>query len=176
MALVVAAAALLAGAAQAAAQDVSYNAMPGADFAKFKTYRWVNVENGQQADQITDRMIKTAIDAELAKKGLKMTDATDADLYVGYQAAIQHQTEWNAYNMGGVGWGYRMGGMATATSSTIDVGMLDVDLYDRAAKELVWKGAASKTIDSGASPEKRQANITKAVEKMMKNYPPPKKK
>jgi hypothetical protein len=176
MALVIGVAALLAGATQAAAQDVSYNAMPGADFAKFKTYRWVDVENGQQADQITDRMIKTAVDAELAKKGLKMTDATDADLYVGYQAAIQHQTEWNAYNMGGVGWGYRMVAwrrpQARRSTSACSISIFTI----ARRRSSSGKARPRRRSTAAPSPEKRQANVTKAVEKMMKNYPPPQKK
>jgi hypothetical protein len=47
-------------------------------------------------------------------------------------------------------------------------------MYDSAKKELVWRGVASKTIDRKAKPEKQQKNITKAVDKLLKNYPPPK--
>jgi len=39
----------------------------------------------------------------------------------------------------------------------------------------VWRGVASKTIDPEAKPEKQQKNLTKAVEKMLKKYPPEKK-
>ena len=48
-------------------------------------------------------------------------------------------------------------------------------MYDSAKKELVWRGVASKTIDPKAKPEKQQKNITKAVDKLFKNYPPKKK-
>jgi hypothetical protein len=40
----------------------------------------------------------------------------------------------------------------------------------------VWRGVASKTIDPEAKPEKQQKNLTKAVEKIFKNYPPKEKK
>jgi hypothetical protein len=159
------------------AQDVSYNAMPGTSFAKIKTYKWVAIKSATAPDQITDTMIKNAIDAELTKKGLAKTESDDADLYIGYQAAVDHSTEWTAFNSGGVGYGYGFGGgMTTMTQDTIATGTLNLDMYDRAAKELVWRGRASKTLDPKASPEKRQNNITKAVAKMLKNYPPPVKK
>jgi hypothetical protein len=78
---------------------------------------------------------------------------------------------------GGVGGWY--GGMGSTTTtgsmSTIYVGQLDLDMYDSAKKDLVWRGVASKTIDPKAKPEKQQKNITKAVEKLLKNYPPKKK-
>ena len=165
---------MLCGAAMVLAQDVSYNAMPGVDFAKFKTYKWVNVEGAVQPDQITDQQIKQAVDAEFAKKGLTKATGDKADLYVGYQLAIDQEKQWNAYG-GGAGW--RMGGgMGTATSSTIAVGTLGLDIYDPVAKQLVWRGSATKTIDSKITPQKREENITKGAEKLLKNFPPPVKK
>jgi hypothetical protein len=49
-------------------------------------------------------------------------------------------------------------------------------MYDRTAKQLVWRGMASKTLDPKAKPEKRTKNLNKAMAKMLKNYPPPPKK
>ena len=172
--------ALALGLTVAAAQDVSYNAMPGADFNKYKTYKWVKIEGAQYPDQITDAQIKSAIDGQLASKGLTKTEDDAADLYVGYQVAIDKEKQWNAYGTGGGpgwGWGGRYGayggGMTTATSSTITIGTLGLDVYDRTVKQLVWRGRASKTIDPNAKPEKRQKNLDKAMKKLLKNYPPP---
>jgi len=55
------------------------------------------------------------------------------------------------------------------------VGQLDLSMYDSAQKELVWRGVASKTLDPKAKPEKKQKNIIKAVQKLLKKYPPPPK-
>jgi hypothetical protein len=171
-------------ASSARAQDVGYNAMPGVDFAKFKTYKWIKIEGAQYPDQITDSQIKTAFDEQLATKGLTKTEDDTADLYIGYQAAVNQEKQWNVYSMGGGPWGFGAGyygygyggGTTSATSTTIHVGTLGVDFYDRAAKQLVWRGIASKTIDTGAKPEKRQKNLAKAAKKLLKNYPPPQKK
>jgi hypothetical protein len=162
-----------------AAQDVKYNALPDTDFSKFKTYKWVPIEGGTKLDSITDSQIKTAVDKQLAAKGLTKTDDDKADLYIGYQAAIGQERQWNTYNMGG-GWGYGPrwgGGMGTATSSTINVGTLGLDMYDTSAKQLVWRGLVSKTLDDKATPEKREKNLDKAMDKLLKkNFPPPVKK
>lgn len=155
----------------AAAQDVTYNAMPGTDFAKYKTYKWVGIEGAMHPDQIVEQQIKQAIDAQLAAKGLTKKDDDPVDLYVGYQVAVTQEREWNTYG-GGAGWRFG-GGMTTATSNTINIGTLGVDIYDPAAKQLVWRGSATKTIDQRANPEKRQQNINKAVTKLLKKYPPP---
>ncbi len=174
----VAVAAIVAVAGLAAAQDVKYNALPGTDFTKYKSYRWVKIEGATYPDSIVDAQIKDAVDKQLASKGLTKTDDENADLYIGYQVALNQERQWNTYNMGG-GWGYGArwgGGMGTATSSTINIGTLGLDMYDSAARQLVWRGAASRTLDENAKPEKRQKNLDKAMQKMLKNYPPPVKK
>jgi hypothetical protein len=68
--------------------------------------------------------------------------------------------------------GLRWGGMASATSSTINVGTLVLDMYDPATKQLVWTGHATKTIDPSAKQDKNQKNPDKTMQKLLKNYPP----
>lgn len=168
------------------AQDIKYNFLPGTDFAKYKTYKWVKVPNAQYPNDILDRQIMDAIDAQMSLKGLTKTEA-NPDLYIAYQAAVNQEKQWNSYStdMGG-GWGYGRwggwggygGGMSTTTttSSTINVGTLNVDLYDVSKKEQVWRGAATKTLGSGKDPEKVNKNLNKAMAKLFKKYPPPVKK
>ena len=158
----------------ALAQDVSSNYLPGTDFSKFKTYKWVRIEGAEQPDQIIDAQIKKAIDSVLATKGMKPATGDAADLFVGYQVAVTKQQEWNAYGTGmGPRWG---GGMGTVTSNTINVGTLELDMYDPAAKQLVWKGQATKTLNPSNDPEKNQKNIEKAMAKLLKDFPPKPKK
>jgi hypothetical protein len=66
--------------------------------------------------------------------------------------------------------------MTTGQTSTIYTGQLAVDMYDSANHDLVWRGVASKTLDTNAKPDKREKNLGKAVAKLMKNYPPTAKK
>jgi len=152
------------------AQDVKTNSMPGVDFSKFHTYKWVPIEGASHPNQIVDQEIKQSIDSQLATKGLTKTDGDKADLYVGYQVAVSQDKQWNAYGMGG---GWRMGGgMATATQSTINVGSLVVDMYDPSTKQLVWTGTATKTIDPSSKQEKNEEHLNKAMAKLLKNFPP----
>jgi hypothetical protein len=163
---------LLLTAGALAAQDVRYNFMPGTDFSKYHTYKWVSIEGGAHPNQIMDQEIKQAVDSQLASKGMTKTDSDKADLYVGYQIAVDQEKQWNGYGMGG---GLRWGGMATATSSTINVGTMVLDLYDPATKQLVWTGNATKTIDPSSNQEKNMKNLNKAMAKLLKNYPPKQK-
>jgi hypothetical protein len=184
--LIFAAILLLVSVTTTVAQDVRYNFAQGEDFSKYKTYKWVDLKGADQADQLTEKQIKTAIDTNLATKGLQKVDSDTADLYVDIQTAIGTEKQFTSYNTGwgyGPGWGrswYGYGGgmtsmTTTGSTSTIYVGQLGLDMYDSAKKELVWRGVASKTIDPKAKPEKQQKNITKAVDKLLKNYPPKKK-
>jgi Domain of unknown function (DUF4136) len=130
--------------------------------------------------------VTAAVDAELATKGLTKTDADTADLYIGFQTAVGTEKQFTSYNTGwgyGGGWGggwYGYGGMATSTTysstSTVYIGQLDVSMYDPAQKQMVWRGNVSKTLDPKAKPEKKEKNITKAVNKLLKNFPPTPKK
>jgi hypothetical protein len=156
----------------ALAQDVTYNAMPGTNFASFHTYKWVEIPGGRHPDQITDQEIRQAIDSQLASKGFTKTTNDNADLYVCYQIAVQQERQWNAMGMGG---GWRFGGMGTATSSTINNGTLVLDFYAVATKTQVWQGRATKTIDPSSNQQKNVKNLQKGIAKLLKNFPPPNK-
>ena len=160
---------LLLACSLAIAQDVRTNYMPGTDFSVYKTYKWVAIEGAKYPNQILDQQIKDAVNSQLAAKGFTLATGDKADLYVAYQVAIQNQQQWNAYGMGGVRWG---GGMGTATSSTIQIGTLDVDFYGPAQQKLLWQGAATKTLNPSKDPAKNQARLNQAVAKLLKNFPP----
>ncbi len=154
----------------ALAQDVTTNAMPGVNFANYHNYKWVRVEGASYPNQIVDTQIKNSIESQLSAKGLTKTDTDNADLYVTYQISVDQEKQWNAYGMGGgLRWG---GGMATAQSSTISIGTLVLDMYDPSTKQLVWTGRVTKTINPSNSQEKKQKNLDKAMQKLLKNFPP----
>jgi hypothetical protein len=175
---------LLLVASSALAQDVRYNFDKSANFAGFKTYKWVVIKGAAQLSDLPDRQVKAAVDAELAKKGLTKTDGETADLFIGYQAGVGQEKEYTSFDTGwgygpgwhGGGWYGGGGGMSTGTTSTIYVGQLALDMYSTTPKTLVFRTVASKTLDTEAKPEKQQKNLTKAVTKMLKNYPPVEKK
>ena len=151
-------------------QDVHYNYDRGANFGSYRTYQWVDLP-GSVGDQFIDRDIKRSVDEQLAQKRLTRVDK-DADLYVGYRAAIdmEKSIDLRSTEFGGLGaWGDRT---VQGQTSTIPVGMLMVDLYDPAKKQLIWRGDATKAIDLNKDPDKNYKNLQKAMIKLFKNYPP----
>ncbi len=170
------------------AQDVHYNYDRNANFAKYKTYRWVEIDGAIRLDQLTDKQLQNALDIELSRKGLIKIMGNDPDLLVSYQAAIDHAQQFSAFSGGFGPWGYGLGwgrgwgdanygtSSITAPPTTIHLGSVGFDIYDADQKKLVWRGEATKTIDIRAKPDKRQKIIETGVAKLLRNYPPPIKK
>jgi hypothetical protein len=154
------------------AQDVHYNYDRATNFAAYKTYQWVNIQGGAVADQLIDQNIKRAVDEQLAQKGLTSVEK-DADLFVGYQAAVNQE---KSVTMWGTGPRWMGGGMVQGETGTIAVGKLVIDMYDPARKQLIWRGAATKTLDPSTDPDKNYRNLQKGMAKLFKNYPPQLKK
>ena len=161
-------------------QDVRYNFDKDTNFSKFKTYKWVILKDAPTANDLVTKQLKDTVDAELATKGLTKVDDDTANLFIGYQAGVGQEKQFTSFSSDwgyGGGW-YRGGwygpggGMTTGSTSTIYVGQLVLDMYDSANRDLVWRGVASKTLDSKAKPEKQEKNLAKAVKKLLKNYPP----
>jgi hypothetical protein len=151
------------------AQEVTYNYMPGTNFAKYHTYKWVSIPSNIHPNQIVDQEIKQAIDAQLAAKGFVKTDADKADLFVGYQCSVDQERQWNAWGMGG---GLRWGGMGSAQSSTISNGTIAVDFYDPTSQQLIWRGQATKTLNPSNNQQKDMERLNKAMAKLLKHFPP----
>jgi len=154
------------------------NYPPGTDFSKYRTYKWVMIGPSGARDQILDAPIKQSIDSQLTAKGLTKIDSDKAGLLVRYQVAVDKEKEWTATGLGDVfrspGIATAMGS-ATATSTTIDIGTLVLDMYFPAAKQFVWTGHATKTINPSKDPQKNQKNKDKAMQKLLRDFPPRRK-
>jgi hypothetical protein len=81
------------------AQEVLGNFLLGTDFSKYHTYKWVSIEGRAHPNQLVDAQIKQSVDSQLASKGLTKTDSDKADLYIGYQIAVDQIQQWKGYGM-----------------------------------------------------------------------------
>ena len=141
-----------------------------ADFSKYKTYAWHEVQPAENS--LVQQRIQAAVDSALASKGLRKVD-DNPDLWVVTHTRLSEQTQINTYDTGwgyGWRWGYG-GGMTTSTVSKVPVGNLIVDLVDANAKQMVWRGTASKTLSTSSTPEERDKAVHEAVNKMFQQYP-----
>lgn len=154
------------------AQQVVYNFMPGTDFTKYHTYKWVEIPSNVHPNQIVDQEIRQAVNNVLASKGFTLATGDKADLYVGYQCSVDKEREWSAWGMGG---GLRWGGMGSATSSTVTNGMLAVDFYNPSSQQLIWRGSAAETLNPSGNQEKNMKKLEQGVAKLLQHFPPPTK-
>ena len=159
---------LLCFGAAALAQEVQFDYDRSANFKAYKTYQWVNTDLIQVSDQLLDRNIKRAVDAQLAGKGVRRVES-GGDLAIGYQTAISKEKQFDGLPSAPPWWG--TWGNTRVTSSTIEIGKLVIVVFDPASKQLVWRGSASKTLDINEDPDKNYRNLEKAMAKLFKNYP-----
>ena len=159
----------------ALAQKTTYDFDKTATFSGFRTYAWK--DGTPTGNELIDKRIVAAIEAQLAAKG--MTKSDTPDVFVVYHIAFDEQKDISSYSSGPMygGYGYGWGGGWGSTTTDVRVreiliGTLAIDIIDASKKQVAWRGLGSKEIDTNAKPEKRDSNITKAVEKIFKNYPP----
>jgi len=152
------------------AQKTSFDYDKTANFAAFKTY---SLKDGTKVgDPLIDNRIVSAIETELAAKGMKAS-AEKPDVTVVYHIAFDKQKDITAYNTGR--GGYRWGGGWGTTDVRVNeilVGTLVIDIADANKGELAWRGIGVKEVDVQAKAEKRDKNISAAVKKILKDFPP----
>jgi Domain of unknown function (DUF4136) len=170
--------AMVIGASVAPAQTGLAASDRNTDFSKYKTYKWVNIPSSQKLDDLTADQLVGTLNVELAKKNLKRSDSDNVDLYIGYQILSAAKAKnLNHLSLGG-SYGPPAGGASgnAATSTTVvHSGQLILDMYDANTKQMVWRGTVADAIDQNAKPDKKQKRMDKAVEKLLKDYPPAKK-
>lgn len=159
-------AALVCTATAAFAQDIQFDYDRTANFSMYRTYQWVERPMAAAGNQLMDQNIKRAIDQQLAGKGLRRVES-GGDLQVSYQAAIEHEKQFDGW-----GSGPRWQGSGRVTTTTIEIGKIVIDFRDAAKNQLVWRGAAAKTLDIKKDPDKNYKSLENAMAKLFKNYPP----
>jgi len=146
----------------------------GVDFTQYHTFSYK--DTGDVKDSLWAKRIENVLSDALTAKGLKRVES-GGDVWLVAHARLSKQTQINTYN---TGWGYGYGwyggmGMQTSTVSEIPVGTLVVDLVDGKKKEMVWRGIASDTLDTSASPEAREQKLRDVAAQLFHDYPPAKK-
>jgi hypothetical protein len=142
-------------------QDVTIHYDESVDFSQHKTYVWV--EGTHVSDEITHQRIISAIENQLAMKGIRKVES-GPDMQVDYHASVREeidtytvhpQPSWDIYDV---------------QVHEYEVGTIIVDLQDTETRRLLWRGIVSRTVSS--KPEKDRGRISKGIEKLFKEYPP----
>ena len=150
----------------AVAQQVSVDFDRSADFSRFKTFAWT--AGTPVRDDLNHKRIIRAVEEQLTIKGMAKV-ATDPDVMVAYHASFERDLQITGF---GSGWFYGAGRSMSARAQEIVVGTLVVDLMDASTRSIVWRGMTASDLNPAASAERRDRNMTRAVAKLFKNYPP----
>ena len=141
------------------------------NFANFHSYSWGSV---QTSNPLYVQRIKDAVNPDLQAKGWQlMPSGGDVTLMAVGSAQNQqtYQTFYNGLGREGYYWGGFGGlGMSTTTVRNYKVGTLVLDMYDAKTKHLVWRSTASGDISN--SPSSNQQRFDKAIDQMLKTFPP----
>jgi hypothetical protein len=141
-------------------------------FARYHTYSWHRV---QMTDPLFVQRLKDAVDRDLKAKGWQMVPS-DGDISIAAVGATRHRREYTTFynGIGPFGWrrGWGGGGFGESVTSVeqVKIGTLILDMYDTAAKQLVWRGIATETLSD--KPEKNTEKLNKAVDKLLSKFPP----
>jgi hypothetical protein len=137
------------------------------DFSQIHTFTvklgsvWNNPLQQQRA--------KEDIVRDLTAKGwTEAPEGANPDAVVVLHGATQQEKSLDTWYSGG-GWGWGPG-MSNTTVNTVNVGTMQVDIFDAKTKKMVFRGKASDDISD--KPDKNAKKIDKAVEKMFKDFPP----
>jgi hypothetical protein len=147
------------------------------DFSQYKTYSWMKLGAAEYPFVRMDTV--GAIDDQLVAKGLKKVP-TGGDLIVNgfgsWTDSMNVSYDVDVYAMPGldgpINWADGTPRPGNSSSVYVDKGTLVVDIVDRKAKQIKWRGTAKADVDPSQA-EKSMEIIEKAVAKMIKDYPGP---
>ena len=158
----------------ARAQDVSVDYDKSVDFSKYQTFA---IEIGTTwGNPIGEKRVLEEFTKAFEGKGWKTAPKEEASALVALHGATEKRHDLDTFYSGYGGYRFRRGfGTVTATTTVHDytVGTLVVDVFDAKTKELLWRGTAQDELKD--KPEKREKQLAKASEKLLKNFPPGKK-
>lgn len=139
-----------------AAQSISTDVAPGANFSAYHTYAWVNATAPQGMNPIAYQQIVADIEAALNSKGYSKGEPGDLSLVMTIGA--QDKTDIQSWGR----WGLR------TDVYQYTEGQLSLDVFDTNTKQALWHGQATKSV----TPGKFNADkASKAVTKLMKDFP-----
>jgi hypothetical protein len=147
------------------AQSVNTDADPSAPFSSYRTYLWT--PGTPSPVTLTEQRIHADVEAQMAAKGFRLATDQTPDVYIATHVLTKAEPQIIANGFGPWGFG---GGFGAIDVNTLVKGTLVVDMYDANTKKMVWRGVATATVSD--KPEKNNAKLAKAVEKMFQHYPP----
>ena len=157
-----------------AAQEVQTDHDAQYDFATIKTYT-IEIATSWN-NQLSERRVMASLDSVLQAKGwARATDTSQADAAVLLHGAVGKKQDLRTYYTTAPAYARARWAapvmVPTTESYEYLAGTLVVDIFDRKAKSLIFRGTATDELSD--KPEKNQKKLVNAWKKMFKDFPPP---
>ena len=144
------------------------------NFSNYSTYAlFPEFQSG--LSQLDEKRLLTSLENGLLEKGFSVS--SEADMYVNVYTDEFREQNRNSVGIGvggsgrnvgvGVSGGIPLGGPETYLQITFD--FIDVE-----ADDLIWQAVVESKFNPDASPQQRQAQFEKIVQKALEGYPPKK--
>lgn len=143
---------------------INHDFDPAIDFAKYGSYSWA--EGPASVSPQTDHVIRSAVESEMAAKGIFKSTGGQPDLLIAYYGGLQDR-----YDVTTRGYAYWRGYPVAkeANTSRFTVGSLVIDIVDARANQLVWQGWASGAADDAG---RNEDLAREAVSRILAGFPP----
>lgn len=153
---------------------VNYDYERTTDFSKYKTYQYYgDMETG--LSPLDTKRFLDAIDLKMKEKGFAISE--NPDFLIDIKSSEFKEVQRHNVGIGLGGGGGHMGG---GVSIGIPVGQANVnrqitiDFVDEKGNGLFWQAVSESVFTPNATPEKREAQLQKVVEKVLAQFPPKK--
>ena len=155
--------------------DVQYDYDLKVEFKGLKTYDWLPVPDKADINSLDIARVKAAVNAEMQAKGLVMTSDNPDILiaeHLGKKDKINVRNWGYGYSSYGGYWGGHWGSGGVSVYE-YEEGSLILDFVDAKSKKMIWRGMVKVELDDQATPEEKESLIKEAIQKILKNFPPP---
>jgi Domain of unknown function (DUF4136) len=163
----------------ASSVEVDSFADPDFSFGGYGTFFWMTPKAGMSDGDIglsnprLDRTVRNAIESTLVARGFVKTTDGSPDFRVAYILSIDPRTEITQLNrFYGYGSDWTDAYVWPNNVQVHEDGTLIIDVIDDRTKEMVWRGIGSGEIDRTRPEDTQAKNVTQAVEKILKRFPP----
>ncbi|HLO68845.1 MAG TPA: DUF4136 domain-containing protein [Holophaga sp.] len=163
---------------------IRYDYDSHAPYASYKTYGWYarSAKAAGKSDgvknPIMDRRVRSAVERELAAKGLRMLKDGEGepDVLLTYYPAWRQGTVYTTTTLGHYNpwrpWGYGVGSSFTE-ARTFREGSIILEIVDNKSNQLVWQAVGEGALTGLDDPEDAEQQVSKAVKEMLSRFPPP---
>ncbi|HEY9050673.1 MAG TPA: DUF4136 domain-containing protein [Gammaproteobacteria bacterium] len=163
--------------------SVSYDYNQDIDFTHYKTYDWMPFPENIKSDSLNLTRFINAVEKNLAEKNINK-ETSSPDFLIAPHFVKERRiniTDWGYYYAPSVvytrrGYVYydRYGYYPSGGISVYEYeqGTLILDFIDADNKQLIWRATAKSIISPASTPQKQTEKINKAVNEILRSFPP----